>query len=323
MEKITKNSGQAFESLTEFHEGPHPNVMATFNESRTPYAGNPFFDYNDTALAVEEWNRINVEKHGHELLDPMRCMMLYMNLIRRETPNVPQLDALAEDVVREMYDVPEHVDISVKREAPDSADGCDDEPSKIELEEKLIPFFHKRQLINCISHGAAVFQWASAFFMAKEYLDALDETLIEDYKNFSRSINYWNWFIDPDMVGGQLGQCEVKNDKEEIKVTATALAFPLLIHEISKGVLELVAQWGLTSDEEFITLDEQQKVVEKADDYLVEKYHYFVGPSVWRRMLEAHGDTAATMMPKLAELYKLPPQQFLQQMRSIVYDLKW
>jgi hypothetical protein len=93
---------------------------------------------------------------------------------------------------------------------------------------------------------------------------------------------YW---IYPDMEsmagsgGGQMGQSEVDEETDPPTVKARAATFPLLIHELVKGVYEVFGTHGLPDD------PKQQELVMNAEDTLpAEIWDSRLGPVFWEKL---------------------------------------
>jgi hypothetical protein len=83
---------------------------------------------------------------------------------------------------------------------------------------------------------------------------------------------------------GEEGEEAEEADGGEITVNAKAQIFPILIHELSKGVMEVITAHGIPQDPEL-----WKKVKKYADRPEHEFFHFLVGPEVWRRFLKVVG----------------------------------
>ena len=97
---------------------------------------------------------------------------------------------------------------------------------------------------------------------------------------------YW---IYPDMEGmagsggGQMGQSEVDEETDPPTVKARAATFPLLIHELVKGVYEVFGTHGLPDD------PKQQELVMNAEDTLpAEIWDSRLGPIFWEKFVATY-----------------------------------
>jgi hypothetical protein len=97
---------------------------------------------------------------------------------------------------------------------------------------------------------------------------------------------YW---IFPDMEGmagsrgGQMGQSEVDEETDPPTVKARAVTFPLLVHELVKGVYEIFGTHGLPDD------PRQQEMILSAEDTLpAEIWDSRLGPVFWEKFLATY-----------------------------------
>ncbi len=107
-----------------------------------------------------------------------------------------------------------------------------------------------------------------------------------------------------------------KVDVNEQTIDGHAINFPVLIHELSKGVLEYLLIGGLAD----LSEEEVEYVYDKSDKYSHEFWHYYMGPTLWRKLLEcADMDTSElhTLLTYFAEMdYEDLAKLFIQ----IAYD---
>ena len=97
---------------------------------------------------------------------------------------------------------------------------------------------------------------------------------------------YW---IFPDMEGmagsggGQMGQSEFDAETDPPTVKARAVTFPLLVHELVKGVYEVFGTHGLPDD------PRQAEMVLGAEDSLpAEIWDSRLGPVFWEKFVNAY-----------------------------------
>jgi hypothetical protein len=97
---------------------------------------------------------------------------------------------------------------------------------------------------------------------------------------------YW---LFPDMEnmagggGGQMGQSEVDEETDPPTVKGKAVTFPLLVHELVKGVYEVFGTHGLPDD------PRQQEMILKAEDTLpAEIWDSRLGPIFWEKFLQTY-----------------------------------
>jgi hypothetical protein len=99
-------------------------------------------------------------------------------------------------------------------------------------------------------------------------------------------------------------------------VVAKAWIFPLLVHELIKGALELAAiNWA----DDHLDFEEQKEVIAKADTDEGEIWGMRLGPGMWEKFLDCIGTENYDIKQWLfRELTKLPAKQFHEFMKEIL-----
>ena len=225
-------------------------------------------------------------------------------------------------------------------------DDEDDEDEEEEDEEKLqFPSFdldeltdeeilelekHKRNIINALIQGAAkkghyLFQKPDV----KSRLDAIDPSLYGDYLGIM-AINDFMYFSMEQMIEqmsqtgqGVAGKVELGDaDDEEgeegdeqpdTKIIATGLIFPILCHEIIKGLEEAKGRAGLPSDPGM-----REKVLGQTDVLSNEPMQLRIGPEIVEKIRFALPDDVFDPQYKglinffHVLLYQIDAQEFLE-----------
>ena len=319
MPEIKTNTTELVEAkapFIEFLENPEvrPNAILVrkIDEMTFPFADNTFFKYRPAQLAAEEFNRCaTMYRERANGQGPMDAMRLMQNLILLESTHRRELVELAINIVREMYNVPKELNLRAFIEDPnqeEDGDCFDDqkaEPLSDEKKLELQPHIEKRRILNDIVHGAAIAQWTSAYYIGMDKLKDINPDLIEKYDRLSALVNFFNWqIVQADMMqmgGAPMVQGYNKVDVEKKEVKATAMNFPVLIHELSKGVLDYLTQVGIPN----LPAKELEYVYAEADKYSHEQWHYFFGPSLWRAMLNTAGVQSQMLPPIVSHMAQM------------------
>ena len=145
----------------------------------------------------------------------------------------------------------------------------------------------KRRFINSLIQGAA-FKGGHMYVLVGEELNRLDPQLLNLY-GVTQSLMEHMYWIYPDMEGmagsggGQMGQSEIDEETDPPTVKARAATFPLLIHELVKGVYEVFGTHGLPDD------PKQQELVMNAEDTLpAEIWDSRLGPVFWEKFVATY-----------------------------------
>jgi hypothetical protein len=272
------------------------------------------------------------------------------NIMRIESANKEQLEQLAVEVCLEETETPSdwyQIDANLgmpqsggfrmggqEDEGEEEMDfGSDFDIEQFEKQDQLELEKHKRNIINAIIQGAAkkghyLFQKPSI----KSRLDAIDPSLYRDYLGIM-AINDFLYFSMEQMiemmsqtgqgVAGkvQLGDADEEYQEEgaDTKIMATGLIFPILCHEIIKGLEEAKGRHGLPQD-----ADTRQKVMQSTDTLPNEPMQLRVGPEIVEKLRNALPDEIFDESNKglinwfHISLYKLPAEDFLEIIGNII-----
>jgi hypothetical protein len=145
----------------------------------------------------------------------------------------------------------------------------------------------KRRFINSLIQGAA-FKGGHMYVLAADEINNIDPRLLQMYGVNQTLMEHLYW-VFPDMEnmagsgGGQLGQSEIDDETDPPTVKARAGTFPLLIHELVKGVYEVFGTHGLPDD------PRQQEMVMGAEDTLpAEIWDSRLGPIFWEKFVATY-----------------------------------
>ena len=232
---------------------------------------------------------------------------------RIESQNKEYLENLAIDLVKKELGIPKgslQFDAKLVHGGMSAAEGMRTEPQEPEEEEvedafkeaeehteDLLNFADafeqfnlekaKRRFINSLIQGAA-FKGGHMYVLVGEELNRLDPQLLNLY-GVTQSLMEHMYWIYPDMEGmagsggGQMGQSEVDEETDPPTVKARAATFPLLIHELVKGVYEVFGTHGLPDD------PKQQELVMNAEDTLpAEIWDSRLGPVFWEKFVATY-----------------------------------
>lgn len=256
----------------------------------------------------------------------MQMMQLLMEIKQLEKPHREELQQIAIDLVREEFDIPEdQVDIEAKLvDGKISDEGMQDEPNEDDLEldseadvERVQAEVQKRRILNAIMQGAAK-KGHYMFHMVEDEISSLNPRLINDYGKLMSMADITYWFI-PDMSmsgGGDMkgGREYLDLSGEKPKIVAEAWCFPVLVHELIKGAMELLAAHGLPEDERIADY-----VMDKADFLKGEVWDMRLGPGIWEKFIDAiEGDAYDIKHYLYYEIAQMPVDEFHDFMRELL-----
>jgi len=107
-------------------------------------------------------------------------------------------------------------------------------------------------------------------------------------------------------------------DNPKPVIHVQAMVFPVLIHELVKGVMELLSAHGLPQNKKV-----GEYVINKADYLAAEPWDMRIGPALWNRFTEAIDPDDFELKHHIySEMAALPVREFNQKMREIVAGTK-
>lgn len=301
------------------YEGPErmePGIERKITSKETPYSKDfpaiPKMDKDYIELISSKRFKDSVDKVRRAMGDTsviqgtnplMNLMMTAMQSLQRvvmiQMRNKEELEKLAVDLVVKEMGIPEgamQFDAELVMQPMGAAEGMKQEPelpSEEEIEEFMgdVETFNmeraKRRFLNSLIQGAA-FKGGHMFNLVSRELNDIDPQLMNLYTVTQALMEHAYWLY-PDMEGmaggggGQMGQEEIDTETDPPTVKARAMTFPLLVHELVKGVYEVFGTHGLPDD------PRQQEMVMSAEDTLpAEIWDSRLGPIFWEKFMAAY-----------------------------------
>lgn len=254
---------------------------------------------------------------------------LLFGCMETERDNRSELEGLAEKLVREDYDVSEDlVEFNCKL-----VDGLTMERQltrELQEEDFTLDFENadaienaggevmKRRMINSMIQGGAN-KCNHMYHMGRKDLTDIDPTLLNKYKKLM-AFNDYMYFMTPETGSAKpAGVVNVDfNEQGKPVINAEALTFPVLIHEMVKGVLELVSMNGFTDDEPL-----NEYVTKHADFLAAEPWDLRIGPAIWDKVMGCIPPKDHDMKHHVFHaLVKKPVNEFNSCMKEIITETK-
>lgn len=271
---------------------------------------------------------VNMERAQHIMADGL------MNSLTKEMNHRSELEELAVRLVRQEYDIPEDaVDFDAKITGhpqlggePIRKEGLkmrrgNKRPPQGKSEEELKPNVTKRRLMNAMMHGAAR-KGQNLFHLAQDQLNRIAPGLTQDYSKLMAGNDFMYWGLDDETIasesegGTHAGQVKVDLSGPKPKIVAQGMTFPFLLHELTKGVLELMSLHGLDADKET-----RDYVLDKTDNLESEPWDIRLGPKIWEKFLEALDVDDLPMKSHIFnKLSTLPPAEFNLVIQGLLND---
>lgn len=257
-------------------------------------------------------------------------MPLVYETIGLEARHKKELEKLAVDMIREEYDMSEDVvEIHAELTSDISLQGAkrNPKPMTVEMEFKnhdemvnATEEVYKRRFLNALTQGAAK-KCNHMFHMVDEELTELDPRLPNKYAKMMAGADY-AYYINPSLDGAVSGgvvrvQFPTKSNPKAV-IHAQAMVFPVLIHELVKGVMEILSAHGLPKNKKV-----GEFVINKADFLEAEPWDMRLGPGLWERFTKMiEPDDFKLKHHIYTDLAALPVKEFNMKMREIMAGTK-
>ena len=255
----------------------------------------------------------------------MRSQALLNEIIAAEDGYRDELEMVAAQMVTDAYPIIDYTNIKIDakivgmndldiqappQDDPASPDFGEDNPEKLKA---------KRRIINGITQGASI-RGAFGFMLFKEYIDQISPELVEKYNEILKLA--FGIYDDENAIAMMLaalaqgqkmqgGESEMEYDEEndQFVIKAKAICFPMLVHEIVKGLYEIVGTEGFGPDKE-----KNQAIVGAVDKLSNEpndlRFGKFLYDAISKIYNESDIDDARVRELFFAALYKLDDEEF-------------
>jgi len=267
--------------------------------------------------------------HPNAFMNLMRTAMGLMgNIGQVEQRNKQYLENLAVDLVKKEMGIPEgkiNFEASLVPmgaiQAAEDMQGQSEEFSDEEIEdafgehaEELEAFEDafekfdmekaKRRFMNSLIQGASK-KGHYMFELVRTEIERINPQLMNWYGLSMAILDYLYWMYPEDMVmsaagsgAGQAGQEEVDLETDPPTVRAKGSSFPILVHELLKGVYDILGSHGLPDD------PKQAEMVRGSEDTLpAEIWDLRLGPIFWEKFLASFPDELFEEDQKMIQNY--------------------
>jgi hypothetical protein len=267
--------------------------------------------------------------HPNAFMNLMRTAMGLMgNIGQVEQRNKQYLENLAVDLVKKEMGIPEgkiNFEASLVPmgaiKAAEDMQGQSEEFSDEEIEdafgehaEELEAFEDafekfdmekaKRRFMNSLIQGASK-KGHYMFELVRTEIERINPQLMNWYGLSMAILDYLYWMYPEDMVmsaagsgAGQAGQEEVDLQTDPPTVRAKGSSFPILVHELLKGVYDILGSHGLPDD------PRQAEMVKGSEDTLpAEVWDLRLGPIFWEKFLASFPDELFEEDQKMIQNY--------------------
>ena len=261
----------------------------------------------------------------------MKSKAILDEIIDAEEGYRDELEMVAAQMVTDAYPIIDYANIKIDAKIV----GMDDmniQPSEGEVSADEAPpeaQQAKRRIINGITQGASI-RGAFGFMLFKEYIEDINPALIDKYNEILKMA--FGIYDDDNAIAMMLaalsqgqkmqgGESEMEYDEEneQFVIKAKAICFPMLVHEIVKGLYEIVGTEGFGSDKE-----KNQAIVGAVDKLSNEprdlQYGKFIYDAISKLYNESNIDDPRVRELFFAELYKTSDAEFFPFIENAIND---
>jgi hypothetical protein len=261
---------------------------------------------------------------------------LINELKKLEKPHIAELELLSEVIIKDLYGIVNDNKIEIQAKIVDSVNleyentedvGNSDE-KQIDID-STFPDEVKRRIVNSITQGGAV-RGAFSFYLFKEYLDDINPSLVEKYNSLLKSV--FGIYDDDNAIAmllsavaqkssaaGGLSEGYYDEETEMFVIKAQGIVFPILLHELIKGVYEIVATEGFTSDAE-----KNKKIIKNVDKIGNEPEDLRYGKYIYdtiNNLVSLVGTKDNRIREYfISEIYKLPDVEFFSFIENLINE---
>jgi hypothetical protein len=239
------------------------------------------------------------------------------------------LEGIAIEMATQAYPIIDYanikIDAKIGEDIGSGGSPSEEPPSEIPAEAEKA----RRRIINGITQGASI-RGAFGFMLFKEYLDQINPELVDKYNEILKLV--FGIYDDENAIAMLLaalaqgqkpqgGESEMEYDEEneQFVIKARAICFPMLVHEIVKGLYEIVGTEGFGSDKE-----KNQAIVGAVDKLSNEprdfQYGKFIYDAISKIYNDSNIDDPRVRELFFAELYKSPDDEFFPFIENAIND---
>lgn len=259
----------------------------------------------------------------------MHINHLFEETIEMEKSNKKALEELAIKIITEEFEIPEGA-IEFDAKLTESIDKPTEESKKDKSEiifedhDELVNGnneIKKRRAINALMAGAA----KNIDHLYHEYRDLLKDLntkLLINYKKLLAADEFLSYVMsnneDELEVGVYNVMFETKKDIITPKVTVRAMAFPIMLAELYKGVMEVLSTHGLPKSKKLL-----EYAMDHADYTETKKWDDKLGPKMWECFYNNIPKSDRHLKHLVfAKFISTPPVEFMHNLREVLGKTK-
>lgn len=329
---------------------PHPDIQRDLETGNTPLKNVPLpksdkepdtnFQellaskrYKDVISNLRRYTGYNQPIRTDMDTLPLQQMMMgsLNSILRIESEHKEELENLAVEMVKREFGISDDmVEFDAKivgmgQISNDDFNMGDDsnEEQKVDVEEDLLDALEdidleraKRRFINTIIQGASKKGHYMYHMVSEELANITGSQELINHYGIVMSINdtlYWQLGNDimqqlTSSVGGK-EQVDTESD-DKAKIIARGVTFPILVHELIKGVMEVIGIFGRPENYE-----DYQEVESTEDTLMKEMWDLRLGPVIWEKLhnqfpIESLTDNKELLLYIVQAIFRLPKRDF-------------
>lgn len=274
------------------------------------------------------------------LMDALNALKTILEI---EKNNKEELEKIAVKLVKKEFGLKDQIDLIP--EMTDEFDYSDmkmDEPEEeydadsVEDLEDMEGEVQKRKLVNSMIQGSAK-KGHYMFHLVEDDLNRVDPRLVGLYGKIMSIGDFQYWVTDDETIRDAFEQTkfgkvstgvtgdnkdprteeeqeEDTGGKKKHYVHGEGLIFPVVVHELIKGVMEVMSLPSLPQNPKM-----REYVLNKTDFAQAENWALRLGPGIWEKFLDAIGEDSWEVKHYLYQhIIKMPPQEFNSFMKELL-----
>jgi len=268
------------------------------------------------AFGINEINNIKLYEDMGKLLKEIKDI---------EKPNRTKLVELAKKIIIDEFNIPEGA-IEFECKLVDDLKPKTKKTSKVDADivfenneqiSEAIYALDKKKGIYALAEGAV--DNATTLYKNIDELVDINPQLSNNYNKIMYGAKYLNYVTnhDDDKVYGGDYSCEYKknsNDTITPTIKVKAIAFPILVQEMYRGVMEVLSTHGIHENEIIA------EYVLNNDDYVeCQPWYSKFGPRIWKKFCGNIGNEDNNLKYEIfSKLVKKEPKEFLSSIKEII-----
>lgn len=339
-------------SLRNFKHQPHPSIISCIEKKDFPLSSCPAFNHKPMYLATEEYKQIDdlikrkiTHLYNQESISYEQILKKYQQvatmIMRREKDIKEQLQNLAVEIITTIFSPPEHLDLKAMITSRTQMD-IDPKSKKPNMMpnitsdrlEYLNQEIQKRVLLNALVQGSSMNIWKSCHYLVMEKLDLISPSLMPLYDEYISLTSLSVWKINVSLMmdeiqrgnemganadGGFMvqGQCKVdfKQNPGKVSVEVKAVNFPVMLHELTKGIVDYLICHAIPKD---LSESELDYYYNKADAYQNELWHYIMSPTLWNIFVQTSNCDTQDLAKAIYAACKMPAQDLQNEFKKYI-----